>query len=868
MGTLYLARDTSPNTYRLVALKLLNTNLDSDDLRDRFGREARALASLSHPNVVNIYECGEYRGSPYIVMEYVRGETLAEKIKRKAPLSLPDKLKLMMELCAGLAHAHEAGIIHRDIKPANLMIDHHGRLRLLDFGIARVVEGGVTMAGVHMTQINTRIGTPGYMSPEQYEGAEIDRRSDIFAVGAVFYELLAYREAFPGSTTRQIERKVLESEPERLTSQIRGLDPEIEALVSKALQKDPDKRFQDAIQMERALTKVWWRLGLAESVSAAPRPTPPPAPGSGKKSSRADAAYQRALVALQEGAPDTARRYAMEALAEDSKHDGARRFLEKIDPNFKPPPPSPPPPPPPLDQELLEPTIVSTRSELNLPAARRAPAPEPELELEQTIVSAPARKKTPAGKPSATGSSDQKQKKKNRIALPGSVWSTYGFAIAAIGVLVLVAGGVFIAMLMQGGSAGGDGHLLTVTKPSNGTVVGDGINCGSGGSDCSEEVTAQLVVELRLVPDDGFAEVGFTENCGVGRFRMNAARTCGATFVRLPSPPPSATAGDAAPGKHTLTILAMDGGVVRVGEVDCRASSKGCSVPLAAGTQVDLEAQADKGYTFENFTGDCDVDGRVVMNGPHTCGARFVPNAGGAGTAGAGGPGGRGIAEGPGPIPPVRGKPPVGGSPGTSGNQQKGSGPGAPGGAPGAAGPAGPGAAGAPGSGATPGAAGAAPGAAGAAPGVAGAPGAAGAPGGQSAPPPPGTPEAGQAPPPPPPAEAPEVVAKRDIMKVLELYRLANEARSYDGVREVWPGVHENVRKMLEDLSELQFKFEGEPKVEMKGPNQAVAQVGTKITEIRGRDKRARQTVATIVLSKVNAANRWVIMSVNHKLAG
>jgi hypothetical protein len=112
------------------------------------------------------------------------------------------------------------------------------------------------------------------------------------------------------------------------------------------------------------------------------------------------------------------------------------------------------------------------------------------------------------------------------------------------------------------------------------------------------------------------------------------------------------------------------------------------------------------------------------------------------------------------------------------------------------------------------------------------------------------------------------VVAKRDIMKVLELYRLANEARSYDGVREVWPGVHENVRKMLEDLSELQFKFEGEPKVEMKGPNQAVAQVGTKITEIRGRDKRARQTVATIVLSKVNAANRWVIMSVNHKLAG
>src|SRR5688572_1935397 len=325
MGTLYLARDTSPNTYRLVALKLLTASLDSEELRERFGREARALASLSHPNVVSIHECGEYRGSPYIVMEYVRGETLAEKIQRKAPLSLSDKLKLMMELCAGLAHAHEAGIIHRDIKPANLMVDHHGSLRLLDFGIARVVESGLTLAGVQMTQINMRIGTPGYMSPEQYEGAEIDRRSDIFAVGAVFYELLAYREAFPGKTTRQIEKKVLESEPERLTTQIDGLDPDIEAVVTKALQKNPDRRFQDAAEMERALTKVWWRLGLAEPTLSAPRPTPSIA-GAGKKSSRADAAYQHALAALDAGAPEAARRYAMEALGEDSKHEGARRF--------------------------------------------------------------------------------------------------------------------------------------------------------------------------------------------------------------------------------------------------------------------------------------------------------------------------------------------------------------------------------------------------------------------------------------------------------------------------------------------------------------------------------------------------------------
>src|SRR6185503_13948879 len=159
MGTLYLARDTNPNTNRLVALKLLNANLDSGDLRERFAREARALAALNHPNIVNIYDSGEFQGSPFIVMEYVRGETLSEKIKRRAPMSLAQQLKLMVELCSGLAHAHEAGIIHRDIKPANLMVDQYGRLKILDFGIARVSEGLTRFGGVQVTQLNMRIGT-------------------------------------------------------------------------------------------------------------------------------------------------------------------------------------------------------------------------------------------------------------------------------------------------------------------------------------------------------------------------------------------------------------------------------------------------------------------------------------------------------------------------------------------------------------------------------------------------------------------------------------------------------------------------------------------------------------------------------------
>src|SRR5262245_54404393 len=256
MGDLYLALD--PNNGRLVALKLLNATLDSIELRERFAREARALAALNHPNIVNIYDTGEFDDSPFIVMEYVRGETLAEMIKRRAPLSVSQKLKLMEDLCAGLAQAHDAGIIHRDIKPANLMVDQQGRLKILDFGIARVAEGHKTRGGA-LTQVNMMIGTPGYMSPEQIEGGEVDHRSDIFAVGAVCYELLSYDEAFAGTNTRQIEAQVLRGKPKPLAAL--GLDPEIDEIVLRALKTDPNKRYQDAATFERALARLRARLG-------------------------------------------------------------------------------------------------------------------------------------------------------------------------------------------------------------------------------------------------------------------------------------------------------------------------------------------------------------------------------------------------------------------------------------------------------------------------------------------------------------------------------------------------------------------------------------------------------------------------------
>jgi eukaryotic-like serine/threonine-protein kinase len=185
MGTLYLARD--PALDRLVAIKVLSADYTNDELRARFSREARSVSRLSHPNIVTIFEYGDFAGQPYIAMEYIAGESVAELISRRAPVPLHSKLQMMEDLCAGMAYAHRAKIVHRDIKPPNLMISAgSGRIKILDFGIARSLESGSTRT----TQV---LGTPSYMSPEQAKGQSVDYRGDVFAIGAVFYELLAYR---------------------------------------------------------------------------------------------------------------------------------------------------------------------------------------------------------------------------------------------------------------------------------------------------------------------------------------------------------------------------------------------------------------------------------------------------------------------------------------------------------------------------------------------------------------------------------------------------------------------------------------------------------------------------------------------------
>ena len=273
MGTLYLAHDATLD--RLVALKLFQSGVDDPEARDRFAREARAAAALSHPNIVTIYDFGDYTSHPYIVMEFIQGETLADVIHRKALVGVATKLKWMEQLCSAVGYAHAGGIIHRDVKPPNLMIDPHGRLKVLDFGIAR-------MRGSLASNATAKVGTPGYMAPEQLRGGAVDHRSDLFSIGAVCYEVFANVEAFGAGNEHLATHQILHEEPTPLAEVCPGIDPGLAAIVAKALRKDPDERFQDAETLLQALAAVRGRIETLEPDTIISRYVPPPSgPGAG-----------------------------------------------------------------------------------------------------------------------------------------------------------------------------------------------------------------------------------------------------------------------------------------------------------------------------------------------------------------------------------------------------------------------------------------------------------------------------------------------------------------------------------------------------------------------------------------------------------
>jgi serine/threonine-protein kinase len=264
MGVVYKARD--PIIQRIVAIKTISAQLDSNpELRTRFFREARSAGQLSHVNIITIYDLGEENGRAYIAMEYLDGEDLKAKIAKREPLSLEAKLRIMIEVCDALAHAHERQVIHRDIKPGNIYITSTGQVKILDFGLAHVESSDITKSG-------QTLGTPNYMSPEQVQGTRATCQSDIFSTGTVFYELLTYHKPFEGDSYASILHKILNEEPmpmQRIDSRI---PHELSDVVRKALAKNPEKRYQNAGEMVRALRTVF-QLLTGEPGAAEGRPS-------------------------------------------------------------------------------------------------------------------------------------------------------------------------------------------------------------------------------------------------------------------------------------------------------------------------------------------------------------------------------------------------------------------------------------------------------------------------------------------------------------------------------------------------------------------------------------------------------------------
>src|SRR5881409_1165834 len=248
MANVYLAEDEVLG--RRVAIKILNDRHAGDDqFVERFRREAKNAASLSHPNIVSIYDRGEAEGTYYIAMEYLDGRSLKELIVARGPAPIHLAVDYARQVLAAIRFAHRHGIVHRDIKPHNVLVDGEGRLKVTDFGIAR--------AGVsQMTEAGSIIGTAQYLSPEQAKGAPVDQTSDLYSVGVVLYELLTGVVPFSGETPVEIAMKHLSTVPPPPSAKRKDVPRDLDLVVMRALAKDPAERYQSAEEMDADLRRV------------------------------------------------------------------------------------------------------------------------------------------------------------------------------------------------------------------------------------------------------------------------------------------------------------------------------------------------------------------------------------------------------------------------------------------------------------------------------------------------------------------------------------------------------------------------------------------------------------------------------------
>jgi serine/threonine protein kinase len=277
MGEVYEARDTKLG--RNVAIKVLPAAFVNDPERlARFQREARMLAALNHPNIATIYGLENSNGTHFLIMELVPGEALADRLKREGAVPIEEALKIAVQIAEALEAAHEKGIIHRDLKPANVKVTPEGKVKVLDFGLAKAFAGEVASSDPSDSPTLSRaatmqgviLGTAAYMSPEQARGEELDKRTDLFSLGVVLYEMATGRLPFAGNTSAVIFNGILNHAPVSPLRLNPKLPPKLENVINKALEKDRRLRYQSAAEIRIDLQRLKRDTDSDRSISATP----------------------------------------------------------------------------------------------------------------------------------------------------------------------------------------------------------------------------------------------------------------------------------------------------------------------------------------------------------------------------------------------------------------------------------------------------------------------------------------------------------------------------------------------------------------------------------------------------------------------
>src|SRR5262245_27010854 len=273
MGEVYQGRDTQLG--RDVAVKVLPTTVSSDAERlRRFEQEACAASALNHPNILVVHDIGAHDGTTYVVSELLEGETLRKRISG-TPLAQRRAVDYALQIANGLAAAHEKGIVHRDLKPDNIFVTNDGRVKILDFGLAKLtqLDGSSSQTDVPTRRVDTDpgvvMGTVGYMSPEQLKGRPVDQRSDIFAFGAILYEMLSGHRAFHGESAAETMSAILKEDPPELSDTNKAVSPALERLVNHCLEKDPEARFHSARDVAFALEALSGSAAFANETTTA-----------------------------------------------------------------------------------------------------------------------------------------------------------------------------------------------------------------------------------------------------------------------------------------------------------------------------------------------------------------------------------------------------------------------------------------------------------------------------------------------------------------------------------------------------------------------------------------------------------------------